>query len=97
VKSANQSKNNSKGPCEEAGGIRYKSIFFQCKMSPISTYSNLKVRSARNKPLLQNRHKKARLRFATAYGDKDYTLWRNVLWSDETKIELFGLNDHCYV
>ena len=39
--------------------------------------------------------KKARLRFATAHGDKDLTFWRNVLWSDETK--LFGHNDHCYV
>uniref|UniRef100_A0AAZ3RCA0 Transposase n=1 Tax=Oncorhynchus tshawytscha TaxID=74940 RepID=A0AAZ3RCA0_ONCTS len=41
--------------------------------------------------------KKARLRFATAHGDKDRTFWRNVLWSDETKIELFGHNDHRYV
>ncbi|CDQ76318.1 unnamed protein product [Oncorhynchus mykiss] len=41
--------------------------------------------------------KKARLRFATAHGDKDHTFWRNVLWSDETKIELFGHNDNRYV
>jgi hypothetical protein len=53
---------------------------------------NLKGRSARKKPLLQNRHKKDRLRFATAHGDKDHTFWRNILWSDETKIELFGRN-----
>jgi hypothetical protein len=39
------------------------------------------------------RHKNARLQF----GDKDPTFWRNVLWSDETKIELFGHDDHCYV
>ncbi|CDQ82341.1 unnamed protein product [Oncorhynchus mykiss] len=58
---------------------------------------NLKGRSARKKPLLQNRHKKSRLRFATAHGDKDRTFWRNVLWCDETKIELFGHNDHRYV
>uniref|UniRef100_A0AAZ3QT83 Transposase Tc1-like domain-containing protein n=1 Tax=Oncorhynchus tshawytscha TaxID=74940 RepID=A0AAZ3QT83_ONCTS len=58
---------------------------------------NLKGHSARKKPLLQNCHKKARLRFATAHGDKDSTLWRNVLWSDETKIEPFGQNDHHYV
>ena len=58
---------------------------------------NLKGRSARKKPLLQNHHKKARRQFATAYGDKDQTFWRNVLWSDETKIELFGHNDHRYV
>ena len=58
---------------------------------------NLKGSSARKKPLLQNRHKRARLRFATAHGDKYRTFWRNVLWSDETKIELFGHNDQCYV
>uniref|UniRef100_A0AAZ3PNX5 Transposase Tc1-like domain-containing protein n=1 Tax=Oncorhynchus tshawytscha TaxID=74940 RepID=A0AAZ3PNX5_ONCTS len=46
---------------------------------------NLKGRSARKKPLLQNPLKKARLRFATAHGDKDHTFWRNVLWSDESK------------
>ena len=34
---------------------------------------------------------------ATAHGDKDHTFWRTVLWSDETKIELFGHNDHRYV
>ena len=58
---------------------------------------NLKGLSAKKKPLLQNRHKKARLQFATAHGDKDQTFCRNVLWSDETKIELFGHNDHHYV
>ena len=41
--------------------------------------------------------KKARLQFATAHRDKDHTFWRNVLWSDETEIELFGHNDHHYV
>jgi hypothetical protein len=58
---------------------------------------NLKGCAARKKPLLQNRCKKARLRFATAHGDKYRTFWRNVLWSDETKIDLFGHNDHRYV
>jgi hypothetical protein len=52
---------------------------------------NLKGRSARKKPLLRNRQ------FATAHGDKERTSFRNVLWSDETKIELFGHNDHRYV
>ena len=48
---------------------------------------NLKGLSTRKKSLLQNHHKKDRLRFANAYGAKDRTLWRNVLWSDETKID----------
>ncbi|KAI4873237.1 hypothetical protein NFI96_022814 [Prochilodus magdalenae] len=30
-------------------------------------------------------------------GEKDLHFWRHVLWSDETKIELFGHNDHRYV
>jgi hypothetical protein len=58
---------------------------------------NLKGLSARKEPLLQNCHKKYRLQFATAHGDEDRTFGRNILWSDETKIELFGHNDHHYV
>ena len=57
----------------------------------------LKGHSARKKPLLQNRHKRARLLFAPAHEDKDRTFWRKVLWFDETKIDLCGHNDHCYV
>jgi hypothetical protein len=40
---------------------------------------NLKGRLARKKPQLQNRHKKATLRFATAHGDKDCTFWRKCI------------------
>ncbi|KAI4895016.1 hypothetical protein NFI96_005879 [Prochilodus magdalenae] len=57
----------------------------------------LKGHSARKKPLLQTKHKKARLMFANAHREKDLNFWRHVLWSDETKIELFGHNDHRYV
>ena len=53
---------------------------------------NLKGSSARKKPLLKKRHKTPWLRFATAHEDKDCIFWINVLWSDETKIELFGHN-----
>ena len=35
AKSANQSQNNNKGPCEDVGGNRYKSIYIHSKMSPI--------------------------------------------------------------
>lgn len=33
----------------------------------------------------------------SAHRDKDLNCWRHVLWSDKTKIELFGHNDHRYV
>ena len=71
---------------EDVGGnrYRYKNIYILCKTS--RNRHNLKGRSARKKTLHQHRHKKARLHFATAHGDKDCTFWRNILWSDGTKI-----------
>ena len=66
-------------------------------MKRVLYLDNPKGRSARKKPLLQNRHKNARVQFATEHGDNDCTFWRYVLWSDETKMELFGHNDHRYV
>ena len=53
--------------------------------------NQLKGCRARKKPLLQQRHRKARLKFARDHQDKDLTFWKHVLWS-ETKIELFGHN-----
>lgn len=44
----------------------------------------------RRKPLLKPRHKNARLEFAMAHFMKDERYWDSILWSDETKINLFG-------
>jgi len=44
------------------------------------------------KPLLKMMHKKACKQFAQDKQTKDMDYW-NVLWSDETKIKFFGLDD----
>ncbi len=48
----------------------------------------LKFCSTRKVPLLKRAHVQARLKFANDSEEN----WVKVLWSDETKIELFGIN-----
>lgn len=50
----------------------------------------LKARVKRKKPLLTERHAKARLQFAQKYGSWTVEDWKRVVWSDETKICRFG-------
>ncbi|KAJ4918557.1 hypothetical protein JOQ06_000117, partial [Pogonophryne albipinna] len=50
----------------------------------------LKPCSARRVPLLKPVHVQARLKFAREHLDDPEEDWENVIWSDETKIELFA-------
>ncbi|KAK6306446.1 hypothetical protein J4Q44_G00233710 [Coregonus suidteri] len=52
----------------------------------------LKSCSARKVTLLKPAHVQARLKFANDHLDDPEEEWEKVMWSDETKIELFGLN-----
>ncbi|KAK3556120.1 hypothetical protein QTP70_005600 [Hemibagrus guttatus] len=52
----------------------------------------LKSCSARKVPLLKKAHVQARLKFANEHLNDSEEHWVKVLWSDETKIELFGIN-----
>ncbi len=64
-----------------------------CRKSTITAalhQSGLYGRVARRKPLLSARHMKARIEDSKMETNK-------ILWSDETKIELFGLNSKRYV
>ena len=36
------------------------------------------------------------MRYAKAHLDKPEAFWKKILWSDETKIELFGQNKRGY-
>ena len=50
----------------------------------------------RKKPFLSVRHKNSRMRYGKAHLDKPEEFWKKILWSDETKIELFGQNKRRY-
>ncbi|KAL0187979.1 hypothetical protein M9458_015078 [Cirrhinus mrigala] len=52
----------------------------------------LKSCSARKVPLLKKAHEQARLKFANEHLNDSEENWVKVFWSDETKIELFGIN-----
>ena len=54
--------------------------------------SGLFGRVARQKPLLCKRHMTARLEFTKKHLKYSQTMRNMILWSDETKVELFGLN-----
>ena len=47
-------------------------------------------RIARKKPLLSKKNVAARLQFAKQHVDKPQQFWDKILWTDESKIELFG-------
>lgn len=48
------------------------------------------IHGRRQKPLLIKNNTKARLTFAKQYLDYPQDFWPNILWTDETKVELFG-------
>ncbi|KAK3575072.1 hypothetical protein QTP86_019751, partial [Hemibagrus guttatus] len=60
-------------------------------------HQGLKSCSARRVPLLKPVHVRAHLKFAREHLEDPEEDWENVIWSDETKIELFGKNSTCRV
>jgi len=77
----------------EAAGVK----IHESTISRTLHQSNLFGRVARKKPLLKKQHQKARLEYARRHIEDNPTKWDKILWSDETKIELFGVNSKKYV
>uniref|UniRef100_A0A8C5M2G2 Transposase n=1 Tax=Leptobrachium leishanense TaxID=445787 RepID=A0A8C5M2G2_9ANUR len=57
----------------------------------------LHARTPRRTALLSPKNKKSRLQYAKSHVDKPQKFWDSVLWTDETKLELFGPMDQRYV
>ena len=54
--------------------------------------NGLKYCRTRKVPLLKEAHVQGRLKFANEHLNDSKEDWQNVMWSDETKFELFGIN-----
>ena len=54
--------------------------------------ANFNGRRVRKTPFLKKRHKKKRLEYAKMHQKKSMRFWKKVLWSDETKLEIWGSN-----
>ena len=57
----------------------------------------LHAQTPRGTPLLTQKHKKSHLQYTWNHINKPQKFWDSVLWSDETKLELFGPMDQRYV
>ena len=67
-------------------------MLFRSTISNTLRRHGLKSCSARNVPLLKPAHLQPLLKFANDHLYDPEEEWEKVMWSDETKIELFGLN-----
>lgn len=54
-------------------------------------------RTARRKPLISERNRLKRLAFANEYINKPLSFWHSVIFSDESKFNLFGSDGRQYV
>ena len=51
----------------------------------------------RRTPPLTQKHKQKRLEYAQSHLDKPQKIFDNILWTDETKLVLFGPMDQRYI
>ncbi len=71
---------------EEVGGQPVSAQTIRCTLHQIGLHGC----HPRRKPLLKIIHKKACKQFAEDKQTDDVDYWTHVLWSDETKLNLFG-------
>ncbi|KAF7646787.1 hypothetical protein LDENG_00182360 [Lucifuga dentata] len=68
-----------------------------CTVRCILNTEGLYGLTPRRTPLLTHKHKKSRLQYSQNHINKPQKFWDSVLWSNETKLELFGPMDQRYV
>ena len=58
--------------------------------------NGLMARVKRKKPLLSKKHREKRLKFAKEFKDWTVSDWSKVVWSDESKFQIFGSDGRQY-
>ncbi|GFV38903.1 transposable element Tcb1 transposase [Trichonephila clavipes] len=58
---------------------------------------NLTGRKARQKPFISKQNQKVRREFAKKHENKDFSYWKQVLFIDESKFNIFGSDGQPYV
>ncbi|GET03339.1 IS630 family transposase [Rhizophagus clarus] len=58
--------------------------------------NGLSARVKRKKPLLSKKHRENRLKFAKRFKDWTVSDWNRVVWSDESKFQIFGSDGREY-
>uniref|UniRef100_A0A673VZE6 Uncharacterized protein n=1 Tax=Salmo trutta TaxID=8032 RepID=A0A673VZE6_SALTR len=76
----------------QSSSVEIRELSRRTTISGALHQSGLYGRVDRRKPLLSKRHMTARLEFAKRHLKDSQTMRNKIIWSDETKIELFGLN-----
>uniref|UniRef100_A0A9J7YNC4 Transposase Tc1-like domain-containing protein n=1 Tax=Cyprinus carpio carpio TaxID=630221 RepID=A0A9J7YNC4_CYPCA len=69
---------------------RFKVSFHDSTLRKRLGKNGLHGRLPRRKPLLSKKNIKAHLSFARKHLDDPQDFWENTMWTDETKVELFG-------
>ena len=69
----------------------------KCTVTNFLHRNSLKGCRPRKTPLLKKNHLDARIKYAKEHINKDSSFWKRILWSDETKLELFGHSSQQYV
>ena len=87
-----ETKDNPEGAAEEIGVSVHRTT-----LSRTLHRAGLYGRVARKKPLLKDKKKQTHLVFAKKHVGDSPKIWKMLLWSDETKIELYGHKGKCYV
>ena len=77
----------------QAAGTKVSKDTISCTLYWVGLHS----RTPRKTSLLKPKHVKACLEFAKHHLEKPTSFWNKILWSDETKIDLFGGNSSRHV